>query len=73
MLGASVNYSPEFSATEPNSALLSRLAETGQGKILNPDNPADNPFLHDRKKTFQPRDLWEFMKGGANAAPAARI
>ena len=57
VLGASVNYSPEFNATEPNLALLRRLAEIGEGKILNPDNPADNPFLHDRKKTFQPRDL----------------
>src|SRR5213596_2640141 len=31
-LGASVNYSPEFSATEPNHNLLRRLAETGGGK-----------------------------------------
>src|SRR4029434_4461536 len=23
--------------------------------------PADNPFLHDRKKTFQPRDLWDWL------------
>jgi len=23
--------------------------------------PADNPFLHDRIKTFQPRDLWEWL------------
>jgi len=61
VLGASVNYSPEFNATEPNLALLRRLAETGEGKILNPDNPADNPFLHDRKKTFQPRDLWDWL------------
>ena len=61
VLGASVNYSPEFNATEPNLALLRRLAETGEGKILNPDNPADNPFMHDRKKTFQPRDLWDWL------------
>ena len=59
VLGASVNYSPEFSATEPNNNLLRRLGEAGGGKVLDPDMPADNPFLHDRIKTFQPRDLWE--------------
>ncbi len=61
VVGASVNYSPEFSATEPNLHLLRRLAESGGGKILDPGNPAVNPFLHDRKKTFQPRDLWETL------------
>ena len=29
--------------------------------MLDPDIPADNPFLHDRVKTFQPRDLWEWL------------
>ncbi|HEY0548642.1 MAG TPA: glutamine amidotransferase, partial [Verrucomicrobiae bacterium] len=56
-LGASVNYSPEFNATEPNMHLLQQIAERSGGKIL-PFQPAtseDNPFLHDRKKTFQPR------------------
>jgi len=61
VLGASVNYSPEFSATEPNNNLLRRLGEAGGGKVLDPDMPADNPFLHDRLKTFQPRDLWEWL------------
>ena len=61
VLGASVNYSPEFSATEPNNNLLRRLGEAGGGKVLDPDMPADNPFLHDRIKTFQPRDLWEWL------------
>ena len=60
-VGASVNYSPEFNATEPNLHLLRRLAEAGGGKVLDPDHPGDNPFLHDRKKTFQPRDLWEWL------------
>ncbi|MDB6025795.1 MAG: putative rane protein [Verrucomicrobiales bacterium] len=59
VLGASVNYSPEFSATEPNLHLLRKLTETGEGKILDPET--DNPFLHDRKKTFQPKDLWEWL------------
>ena len=61
VLGASVNYSPEFNATAPNDHLLRRLAESGGGKVLNPALPTDNPFLHDRKKTFQPRDLWEWL------------
>ncbi|MDB6122782.1 MAG: putative rane protein [Pedosphaera sp.] len=61
VVGASVNYSPEFNASEPNINLLQRLAESGGGKVLDPANPVDNPFLHDRQKTFQPRDLWEWL------------
>ena len=61
VVGASVNYSPEFNSSEPNSNLLHRLAETGGGKLLPIDNPNDSPFLHDRQKTFQPRDLWQWL------------
>jgi hypothetical protein len=61
VVGASVNYSPEFGTTQPNYNLLRRLAEAGSGKVLDPNLPADNPFLHDRKRTFQPRDLWEWL------------
>ena len=62
-LGASVNYSPEFNATEPNIHLLQQMAETSGGKMLpfQPATPEDNPFLHDRKKTFQPHDLWQWL------------
>ncbi|HZO52823.1 MAG TPA: glutamine amidotransferase [Bryobacteraceae bacterium] len=60
-LGASINYSPEFTAPEPNVNLLKRLADAGQGKFLDPLMPTDNPFLHDRKRTYQPRDLWEWL------------
>src|SRR3989442_15589932 len=62
-VGASVNYSPEVNATEPNLNLLKRLTETGGGKLLDPVNGSgsDNPFLHDRKMTFQPRDFWEWL------------
>jgi uncharacterized membrane protein len=62
-LGASVNYSPEFNATEPNVHLLQQIAEATGGRML-PMPPAttdDNPFLHDRRKTFQPRELWEWL------------
>ncbi len=61
VVGASVNYSPEFTAPEPNVNLLRRLAESGGGKILDPAIPSVNPFLHERQKTFQPRDLWEWL------------
>jgi uncharacterized membrane protein len=62
-LGASVNYSPEFNATEPNIHLLQQMAEMTGGKMLpvSPVAPEENPFLHDRKKTFQPHDLWEAL------------
>jgi hypothetical protein len=29
--------------------------------MLEPSVPALNPFSHDRRKTFQPRDLWEAL------------
>jgi Ca-activated chloride channel homolog len=61
IVGASVNYSPEFNATQPNLNLLRRIAESGGGKLLDLSNPSLNPFLHDRQKTFQPRDLWEWL------------
>jgi uncharacterized membrane protein len=60
-VGATVNYSPEFSASEPNHNLLRRIAETAGGKVLVPNDLSVNPFLHDRQKTFQPRDLWEWL------------
>jgi uncharacterized membrane protein len=61
VLGASINYSPEFNATRPNLNLLHRLTAIGQGRTIDPENPADHPFLHGRRKTFQPRDLWEWL------------
>jgi hypothetical protein len=61
VLGASVNYSPEFAASEPNFNLLRRISEAGGGRILDIQTPALNPFEFGRKKTFQPRDLWEWL------------
>jgi uncharacterized membrane protein len=58
-LGLSVNYSPEFDDAGPNTSLLRRLAELGGGNVLDPDT--GNPFLHDRKKTFQPLDLRDWL------------
>ena len=59
VLGASVNYSPEFDAAEPNLPLLRRLAELGGGRVLNPET--ENPFRTGRIKTYQPRDLWDLL------------
>lgn len=61
VLGASVNYSPEFNAIEPNLNLLKRIAEVGGGRMLDLENPGLNPFEVGRKKTYQPRDLWEWL------------
>ncbi len=58
-LGLSVNYSPEFDDAGPNTSLLRRLAELGGGKVLEPET--ENPFSHDRKSTFQPLDLRDWL------------
>jgi hypothetical protein len=59
--GANINYSPEFASAEPNRHLLRGLAEAGGGRVLDPLNPGDNPYRHDRVKTHQPLDLWEWL------------
>jgi len=68
-LGASVNYSPEFNSTEPNLNLLRRLAEAGAGVLFppptTPPSAGTSSFLRDRQKTFQPRDLWEWLLKGS--------
>jgi len=61
VVGANVNYSPEFAAGEPNASLLRRIAEAGGGMVLDPNQTSTNPFTHDRVKTHQPRDLWEWL------------
>jgi uncharacterized membrane protein len=58
-LGLSVNYSPEFDDSGPNTSLLHHLAEMGGGKVLDPDT--DNPYSHDRIETFQPLDLRDWL------------
>lgn len=60
-LGASLNYSPEFGASGTRLPLLQRLAEIGGGRVVDPLNPADNPYLRDRQRTRQPRDLWWWL------------
>jgi uncharacterized membrane protein len=61
VVGANVNFSPEFAAGEPNVNLLRRIAETGGGRLLDPGLPNNNPFTHDRIKTRRPLELWEWL------------
>ncbi|MCD6049327.1 MAG: von Willebrand factor type domain protein [Verrucomicrobia bacterium] len=61
VVGTAVNYSPEFEATEPNLRLLQQLAEASGGRVIDPLLRSDNPFVHDRVRTFQPVDLWEWL------------
>lgn len=61
ILGASVNYSPEFGNTQPNRSYLKRLAEIGRGQELSGRDPQRGPFQHDREKTVQPHELWETL------------
>lgn len=62
VVGASVNFSPEFAAGEPSLSLLRRLTEIGGGRLLDPTRPGtDNPFTHDRVRTKRPQDLWEWL------------
>jgi uncharacterized membrane protein len=61
VVGASVNYSPEFTSGAPNQGLLRRVTEVTGGQMLDPTLEDANPFLHDRQKTFQPRDLFEWL------------
>ena len=61
VIGANLDHSPEFAESRPNLARLERLAEIGGGKLLSRDFGKDNPFEHDRRETFQPVDLWEWL------------
>jgi hypothetical protein len=61
VIGANLDHSPEFAESRPNLSRLERLAEVGGGKLLSRDFAADNPFERDRRKTFQPVDLWAWL------------
>ena len=61
VIGANLDHSPEFAEAQPNLARLERLAEVGGGRLLSRDFGADNPFEHDRRGTFQPVNLWEWL------------
>jgi hypothetical protein len=68
--GASASRpSAPISTTRPSSMhrraeprrCSARLAEVGGGRVLDPTVPGENPFLHDRVRTHQPRDLWWWL------------
>jgi hypothetical protein len=61
VVGASVNFSPEFASGEPNVNLLRRIAETGGGRLLDPGKADNNPFTHGRIRTKRALDLWEWL------------
>ena len=61
VIGTNLDHSPEFADSRPSQAKLERLAKVGSGKLLKRDFAEDNPFEHDRKETFQPVELWDWM------------
>ncbi len=62
VVGASVNYSPEFAAeSSSGQGVLRRLTQLSGGQMIDPTTLLPNPFLHDRSKTYQPRDLFELL------------
>jgi Ca-activated chloride channel family protein len=62
VVGASVNYSPEFAAeSSSGQGVLRRLTQLSGGQMIDPTTLLPNPFLHDRIKTYQPRDLFELL------------
>lgn len=61
MIGTSLNLSPEYQSSETRWGLLHRLAETSGGKVFSEMNTQANPFEHDRRKTHQPKDLWQWL------------
>ncbi|MBI1839989.1 MAG: VWA domain-containing protein [Verrucomicrobia bacterium] len=61
VIGSSVAFSPEFSTQNSNLPFLHRLAELGGGQVLSLANPIHNPFLLNRRATFQSHDLWSWL------------
>ncbi|HNQ73625.1 MAG TPA: VWA domain-containing protein [Verrucomicrobiota bacterium] len=59
--GTSLAYSPELGADGTNLWLLQRLADLTGGRVLAPTGPGSNPFAHDRIRTFQAQELWEWL------------
>ena len=61
MIGASLNASPEYSTGATRWDLLNRLAEVSGGTVFPEMTATANPFGHDRRETFQPLNLWEWL------------
>ncbi len=60
-LGASLNYSPELEAAGTHTSLLHRLAELTGGQVLALDQPPDTAYRLQRRRTWQPHDLWPWL------------
>jgi hypothetical protein len=60
VLGASVNYSPEFAASEPNFTSFGALRKSA-AQNTGFENTGVQSLRVRRKRTFQPRDLWEWF------------
>ncbi len=60
-LGASMNYSPELETTGVHTTLLRQLADITGGRLLALDQPRDDPFRLDRRRTWQPHELWPWL------------
>lgn len=61
IVGTSLAHSPELNVGGPNLSLLQRLADLTGGRLLDPANVASSPFEHERVKTFQAQELWEWL------------
>ena len=74
VVGASVNYSPEFNAPEPNLNLLRRLAESGGGKVLDRWMPSDGQSVPARpaKNFSAARPVGMAVKAGGDFVCAGR-
>ncbi len=61
IVGTSLAHSPELNAGGPDLLLLQRIAQVTGGRVLDLNGTASNPFLHERVKTFQAQELWEWL------------
>ena len=61
IVGTSLAHSPELNAGGPNLPLLERIAKVTGGRVLDASGAASNPFFHQRVKTFQAQELWEWL------------
>jgi uncharacterized membrane protein len=55
-----MGYSPEYATLEADPAYLARLAELGEGRVL--DDPAE-AFAHTQRGAGARRDLWPYLLG----------
>lgn len=61
IVGTSLAHSPELGSRGPDTALLQRIADTTGGRVLDPSGPAGNPFFHERERTYQAQEMWEWL------------